>query len=55
MARKMKSRSPAKKRAGKEPWIKPRLKSGKLFEVNSLACGKSTGQTSSCFQNVTMS
>jgi hypothetical protein len=26
----------------KKPWEAPRLKSGRLFETNSLACGKST-------------
>ena len=35
------SRKPHPK-AKKKPWEAPRLKSGRLFETNSLACGKST-------------
>lgn len=38
MAEKSQRKAPIK--AKKKPWEKPRVKSGRLFERNSLACGK---------------
>ncbi len=38
MAEKSQRKAPAK--AKKKPWEPPRVKSGRLFESNSLACGK---------------
>jgi hypothetical protein len=35
-----KSQRKAPIKAKKKPWEKPRVKSGRLFESNSLACGK---------------
>lgn len=35
-------------KAPRKPWVKPKMKTGKLFEVNSLACGKSTGSSPPC-------
>ena len=29
-------------RSGKKPWTSPRIKTGKLYEMNSLACLKNT-------------
>jgi hypothetical protein len=40
---------------GKKPWEPPRVKTGHLFESNSLACGKNTPQTDECLQNPTQS
>ena len=55
------SRSPAdgdarKRPPGAEPkakrgWQTPRIRTGHLFESNSLACGKSTPQIEQCIQN----
>jgi hypothetical protein len=39
----------------KKAWASPRLKTGQLFESNSLACGKSSEETDQCLQNVTRS
>ena len=36
---------------GKRPWQPPRVRTGHLFESNSLACGKSTPQLEQCTQN----
>jgi hypothetical protein len=33
-------RKPAAKARKKKPWTSPRVKSGRLFESNSLACSK---------------
>jgi hypothetical protein len=37
-------------KAGKsrKKWNRPSIRTGKLFEVNSLACGKASGSTGSC-------
>lgn len=35
----------------KRPWQAPRIRTGHLFESNSLACGKSTPQIEQCIQN----
>jgi len=47
---KRKSARPAKK-----AWQKPRIKSGRLFESNSLACGKNGPGMDSCEQFPKMS
>lgn len=44
------SRPPAKK-----TWERPRIKTGHLFESNSLACGKNAPQIEQCMQNPTQS
>jgi hypothetical protein len=45
-------RKPAKP-ARKRRWQPPKIKSGQLFEANSLACGKSTAAPQDeCFQGV---
>ena len=35
----------------KKTWEAPRVKSGQLFESNSLACGKSTPTTQQCIDS----
>ncbi|HVZ75447.1 MAG TPA: hypothetical protein VHJ20_23890 [Polyangia bacterium] len=40
-------RKPEPKRK-KKTWESPRVKSGRLFEANSLACGKSDPDTDQC-------
>ena len=37
--------------AKKKKWESPRIKSGHLFESNSLACGKNGPQIEQCMQN----
>ncbi|HVV49135.1 MAG TPA: hypothetical protein VHO06_05715 [Polyangia bacterium] len=37
-------------RPGKKAWQKPVIKSGRLFESNSLACGKNGPGMDSCEQ-----
>jgi len=37
--------------AGKRPWQTPRVRTGHLFESNSLACGKNTPAMDQCIQN----
>ena len=37
--------------AGKRPWQAPRVRTGHLFESNSLACGKNTPALDQCIQN----
>ena len=46
-----------KPRVGKarKPWARPEIRTGKLFEVNSLSCGKSFGSTGQCIHNPTTS
>lgn len=39
----------------KKAWQKPRIKSGRLFESNSLACGKNGPGMDSCEQFPKMS
>ncbi len=46
-------RKPA--RPSKKAWQKPRIKSGRLFESNSLACGKNGPGMDSCEQFPKMS
>jgi hypothetical protein len=41
-------RKPA--RPGKKAWQRPRIRSGKLFESNSLACGKNGPGIEGCEQ-----
>jgi hypothetical protein len=36
-------------------WLKPHIRTGHLFESNSLACGKSTPELDQCIQNPTNS
>jgi len=43
-----KTTKPGRKR---RQWQRPRVKSGKLFESNSLACGKSGPGTEDCESN----
>lgn len=38
-------------RTAKRPWQPPRVRTGHLFESNSLACGKNTPQLDQCIQN----
>jgi len=42
-------------RTPRKPWRRPQIKSGKLFESNSLACGKNTPATDECTQFATQS
>jgi hypothetical protein len=37
-------------RPTKKPWQRPQIKSGRLFESNSLACGKNGPGLDSCEQ-----
>jgi hypothetical protein len=37
--------------AAKRTWQTPRVRSGHLFESNSLACGKNTPALDQCLQN----
>jgi hypothetical protein len=37
--------------AGKRAWQPPRIRTGHLFESNSLACGKNTPLLEQCIQN----
>ena len=50
-------RKPQMKAAKKKPWESPRVKSGRLFESNSLACGKNqtTGDPNMCHADPLMS
>jgi hypothetical protein len=42
--------------AAKKKWERPRMKTGHLFESNSLACGKNgPAGGDSCYQNPTQS
>lgn len=47
-------RKPARPTA-KKKWERPRMKTGHLFESNSLACGKNAPQIEQCLQNPTQS
>lgn len=40
---------------GKKPWEPPRIKTGQLFETNSLACGKISSSEDQCLQEPTTS
>ena len=42
-------------KAGRKKWERPRLTTEKLFERNSLACGKSSPRTPSCFRRTSIS
>lgn len=42
---------PSRASRSKRPWQQPRVRTGHLFESNSLACGKSTPQLEQCTQN----
>jgi hypothetical protein len=39
----------------KRPWLPPRIRTGHLFESNSLACGKNAPYIDQCVQNPVMS
>lgn len=39
-----------RERPCKRRWARPRLSTQKLYERDSLACGKSTPDTSQCFR-----
>ena len=39
----------------KKPWEPPRVKTGHLFESNSLACGKNGPGNEECLNNPTQS
>ena len=39
----------------KRKWERPQIKTGHLFESNSLACGKNGPQIEQCIQNPVMS
>jgi hypothetical protein len=55
VAEKTPRKSPPK--AKKKPWASPRVKSGRLFESNSLACSKNTpgGNGGMCDRDPAMS
>lgn len=42
---------PAPRPGGKRAWQAPRVRTGHLFESNSLACGKNTPAMDQCIQN----
>ncbi len=42
-------------RRAKRPWVTPTIKTGQLFESNSLSCGKNTPGIDQCNQNPTQS
>jgi hypothetical protein len=47
-------KNPARKAgppAKKKKWERPRIKTGHLFESNSLACGKNAPMLEQCLQN----
>jgi hypothetical protein len=44
-------RSQPPKKTEKRAWEPPRIKSGQLFESNSLSCGKSNMMMEPCQQN----
>lgn len=46
---------PRKASRRKKPWERPKVKTGHLFESNSLACGKSSPGHEECLQNPTQS
>jgi hypothetical protein len=46
---------PPRNKKSKKMWEPPRLKSGQLFESNSLACGKNSGATQQCMINGSVS
>jgi len=41
----------ASRPSGKRSWQTPRVRTGRLFESNSLACGKNTPTLEQCIQN----
>ncbi len=43
-------RKPPRPGAGKRAWQRPQIKSGRLFESNSLACGKNGPGMDGCEQ-----
>jgi hypothetical protein len=43
------------RRAAKKAWEPPRVKTGHLFESNSLACGKNGPFMEECMSNPTLS
>ena len=51
------TKKPRGERAEKarKKWTRPEIRTGKLFEVNSLACGKVMGSTGQCNHNPTTS
>ena len=51
----MASKSKRKLTGPKKVWQKPRIKSGRLFESNSLACGKNGPGMEMCEQAPKMS
>jgi hypothetical protein len=50
-----KTRRKTQPKGKKKPWESPRLKTGQLFESNSLACSKDNPGTEQCFQIATRS
>jgi hypothetical protein len=54
MAEKKDEKPKPKTEKSRKKWNRPAIRTGKLFEVNSLACGKLTG-TSQCSGGGTMS
>jgi hypothetical protein len=48
-------RKPLANTKKKKPWESPRVKTGRLFESNSLACGKNSQETDQCHMIPTMS
>lgn len=48
-------RKPLATKRKKKTWASPRVKSGRLFESNSLACGKDHSDGGNCSQEAAMS
>ena len=55
MAEKKDHKPKAKGDKPRKKWNRPAIRSGKLFEVNSLSCGKSDGSSGNCIINLTTS
>jgi len=55
MADKKDEKPKPKAEKAKKKWVKPSLRTGKLFEVNSLSCGKASGMTGQCSTSAGMS
>ena len=51
MAEKKDRKQKPKLEKARKKWNRPEIRTGKLFEVNSLACGKTDGSTAPCSLN----
>ena len=52
MAHKKDEKPRSKGEKTRKTWVRPEIRTGKLFEMNSLACGKNNSSTSQCRKNV---